>query len=133
MRAIAVEVRAAIVRFYKTTKDVEQTCAVFGVSESSVYSFVRKSRMGISLEPKPKTQPLRFSEDQRSTIREWATHESASVVPTTKTLALRFKTVSGASISPRTVSRILYLSTVYYVVTTTKVVVDCGVEMSTVT
>ena len=51
MRAIPKKVREAIVRCYYKVKSIRQVCGILNVSKSSALSFVRKSKIGVSLEP----------------------------------------------------------------------------------
>ncbi len=114
MRAIHIDVRKAIVRFYETTKDIKQTCASFGVSRSSVFAFVKRSTLGLPLQANPKTQPSRFTQEQRQAIVNWATESDPKVTPTTKRIANRFKKVFNLTISLRTIGRILKNSNLTY-------------------
>ena len=106
MRAIPIEVREAIVRCYYKVKSIHQVCDIFNVSKSTALSFVRKSKIGVSLEPSKKTQPSQFTEEHRQCIINWARHPNKASI-TVSGIILRFRKHYGMSISHRTVRRYL--------------------------
>jgi transposase len=113
MHAIPFEVRKAIVRCYQKHKDVKYVCSLFEVSKSSVMLFVRKERQGEPLEPAKKTQPLRFTKEQRESIVLWAIRPPSKLA-TVSSLVARFKRQYRTNISHRTVRRILKAANLSY-------------------
>lgn len=103
MKVIHQDVRYLAVVHFVSHKDWKLSTELFQLSRASLYRFVKKYEAGEPLQPKHKTQPCKFSQEQRDFVALQVQKRRATVSQISKSFYRKFK----VSISFRTVRRIL--------------------------
>jgi transposase len=105
MRAISMEVRKLATTYYESTKNVNATCHIFQLSRSTLWRLRQQLKTEGNLNNRPKTQPSKFSAEEKEYIAWLASHKRKW--PTVHKIQMSFERKFHKVISQRTVRRVL--------------------------